>query len=501
MSENRSDRAQRRDVQNNNDALATAIAALATAVTRINNNQNNNTPAPHQPVHDLFLSTQPFDLSSRSGMQAFEDVSKPLIDKWDGDVSTFPTFIINLKLRANKGRWNATDNTGITQVNNHDIFTAYHSITDTDVETARNNRTNPRAIQNAKALYRCIEASISGDVRTTIFTQSENIPEHEDGVSLFKQVTLYTAVSSIQLSNLSLQQILDFNPAELQFAIPSINTQLINLFVLATTRSRILDENERIQHTINVYAKILQPEVWAQWVRNRTEDFDENRINSCQQLMNSAVLKYKKIKAELGEFKGSTTTIQEDIVAMFAKRTTNKRKTDDEEQESPPQNKKPKFDPNNKYNNRPTFAKNTYYFKNGVKTEFKVGDTKTVKGKVWHFCDCPNHKDNVHWHTFSAEQCRTRKKWLKREKEASANLANTDKDGTIRDDDDGPDQVQPSDVTETSSRRSDEASSITTGSSSSGPDVQALLASALNLTQDNHVLRDAIADAINAASL
>jgi hypothetical protein len=80
-------------------------------------------------------------------------------------------------------------------------------------------------------------------------------------------------------------------------------------------------------------------------------------------------------------------------------------------------------------------------------------------------------------------------------------LANTDKDGTIRDDDDGPDQVQPSDVTETSSRRSDEASSITTGSSSSGPDVQALLASALNLTQDNHVLRDAIADAINAASL
>ena len=29
-----------------------------------------------------------------------------------------------------------------------------------------------------------------------------------------------------------------------------------------------------IQHVLNVYSKIVQPELWAQWVRNKTDDFD-----------------------------------------------------------------------------------------------------------------------------------------------------------------------------------------------------------------------------------
>ena len=37
---------------------------------------------------------------------------------------------------------------------------------------------------------------------------------HEDGAALFKLITQYTVVSSLQLSNLSLQQILEFNPTE-----------------------------------------------------------------------------------------------------------------------------------------------------------------------------------------------------------------------------------------------------------------------------------------------
>ena len=372
------DRANRAQQRIHDAALANAINTLAGAVANISRQNNNNANA-HQPVHDLFSSMQPFDLSTRSGMQAFEDISKPLSDKWDGNISTFPTFIINLKLRSNKGRWNAPAPSGITNINGNDIFTSYHSISDTDIENARNNRTDARAIQNSKALYRCIETSISGDVRTTIFTQSENIPEHEDGIALLKQVTMFTAVSSIQLSNLSLQQILEFNPADLQFAIPSINTQLSNLFVLATTRSRNLDENERIQHTINAYTKILQPETWAQWVRNRTEEFESGRIISCQELMNSAVLKYKKIKAETGDFKGSTNTIQKDIVAIFAKRTTTKRNTEGAEDKQTSYTKKPKFGPKDTDDDRPGFIRNTYYYKDGNKVQYKVGDIKKVK--------------------------------------------------------------------------------------------------------------------------
>jgi len=53
--------------------------------------------------------------------------------------------------------------------------------------------------------------------------------------------------------------------------------------------------SERINHTLNVYSKILQPEIWAQWVRNKVDQFEEGSITVCQDFMNSAVIKYNKI--------------------------------------------------------------------------------------------------------------------------------------------------------------------------------------------------------------
>ena len=94
---------------------------------------------------------------------------------------------------------------------------------------------------------------------------------------------------------LSFQNILDFNPFDWEFSIPVINGKLIHLFTLATTRSRALDESERIQHTLNVYSKILQPEMWGQWVRKKIDSFEEGGITVCQDFMNPATMKYNKI--------------------------------------------------------------------------------------------------------------------------------------------------------------------------------------------------------------
>jgi len=33
--------------------------------------------------------------------------------------------------------------------------------------------------------------------------------------------------------------------------------------------------SERINHTLNVYSKILQPEIWVQWARNKVDQFEE----------------------------------------------------------------------------------------------------------------------------------------------------------------------------------------------------------------------------------
>ena len=109
-------------------------------------------------------------------------------------------------------------------------------------------------------MFHCIISSIKGDFKDTIFTQFENLPAHEDGIFLFKQLTTFTTVASLQLSMISYQNILIFDPSEYKFNIPLLNGKLIHLFVLATTQPRTLLASERIQHTINVYTKILQPE-------------------------------------------------------------------------------------------------------------------------------------------------------------------------------------------------------------------------------------------------
>ena len=69
----------------------------------------------------------------------------------------------------------------------------------------------------------------------------------------------------------------------------------MHLFVLATTEHRILDKAERIQHTINAYSKIFQPEIWAQWVRSKVDALEEGTLLSCQDFMKTATIKYNKI--------------------------------------------------------------------------------------------------------------------------------------------------------------------------------------------------------------
>ena len=85
-----------------------------------------------------------------------------------------------------------------------------------------------------QSTYQCPEASISGSEKITVFNQAENIPEHKDDIDLSKLIIKFTVVSSVQLSNLFLQQILKFNSTELNFNISENNTRLVSLFLLAT---------------------------------------------------------------------------------------------------------------------------------------------------------------------------------------------------------------------------------------------------------------------------
>ena len=393
----------------NGAALAAAITALTNAIALI------RPPAPTTAVFDPFKADQPYNLSTRSGFQAYTDMSAPLEEMWDVTVATFPSFVVALRLRAEEGNWNAPSPHGILTIDDKDVLKEYHSITDTQVETAQKARTNTRAIQNATCMYKCIKSSIKGDIRDTIFTQIGNIPTISDGIALFKKSTTFTSVASLQLSMLSFNSILSFNPFEHSFNIPTINSKLMHLFVLATTQHRDLDESERIQHTLNAYTKILQPEVWAQWVRNKLDSFEDGKIKVCQDFMNSATIKYNKIAATEGGFKGSVHSVQEDIVALFATKASS------------------------------------------------------------------NKKRKIKWHTHKTEVCRVRKIWLKKEAEGTT------------------DNAPPAEANVTESE-TETISTVTPENSVNSTDIHALLASAMNLVTDNDVVRDYIAEAINAAN-
>ena len=130
---------------------------------------------------------------------------------------------------------------------------------DTQIIDAITACTNDRDTQNTKAMYNCIKSSISGDIKDNFFTQFKDLPNQDDGLSLFKKLTTFTAVSSLQFSILSFNNIINFNPINYCFNIPLINIKLVHLFVLATTATRRLLYSEYIQYILTFYGKFFSP--------------------------------------------------------------------------------------------------------------------------------------------------------------------------------------------------------------------------------------------------
>jgi len=477
----------------NNVDLTAAIALLVQAI-----NGMPRAAAPPPQVFDPFASDAAFDLSTRSGSTAYATISAPLDEIWNGDTSTFPSFVVSLRIRAKEGKWDAAGTTdavtGITtpnptnilDVGGRNILTDYHSISDADVLAATTSPLNDRKIQNFKAMFSCIKSSIEGDIKDTIFTQFGDLPSHDNGVSLFKRITSFTSVSSLQLSMLSFNNILTFNPHDFKYNIPIINKKLVHYFVLSTTSSRTLLDAEKIQHLLTVYGKILQPESWAQWVRNKLDDFEDGNIIDCQDFMNKAVIKYNKIVCVSGNFSGSITTVQEDIIAMIAtKQKTNKRKSSSDDDADTKPSKFSKFSKTTKRDPPPFVT----HFKSSEGVKYKLADKRVHDGATFYFCDCPLHLNKLKWHTHHPDKCRIRSRWLK-EKDSTTNSTSEDASANISEENGAYD-------TTTSASTDDTA---TTDASVPTQDAQALLANAINLVTDNDVAKDLMLDALNAFS-
>ena len=105
-----------------------------------------------------------------------------------------------------------------------------------------------------------MKSSISGDLKSNLFSQVRNLPTHEDGTRLFAQITNFTVGASLQLSMGLFKRILEFNPSDNGLNITAINTKLNHMFVLASIGKHTLRKPEHIQHTLTPYTCIKQPE-------------------------------------------------------------------------------------------------------------------------------------------------------------------------------------------------------------------------------------------------
>ena len=116
---------------------------------------------------------------------------------------------------------------------------------------------------------------------------------------------------------------------------------------------------------------------------------------------------------------------------------------------------------------------------------------KEFQGRTYFFCNYTFHRNRSRWHTHPTDKYRTRTRWLKKKE-----------DGALEPKDENQASANISEENEAYDANANDSTSDnlveTSSTLSSNPsDIQALLASAMNLVKDNDVLRDHIVDAIN----
>eukprot|EP00980_Cylindrotheca_fusiformis_P022591 scaffold9479_cov108-Cylindrotheca_fusiformis.AAC.1 len=126
-------------------------------------------------------------------------------------------------------------------------------------------------------------------------------------------------------------------------------------------------------------------------------------------------MKQTKIIADEGTFKGRSTTVHEDVVAMMA--TASKAKP-----KPAVKGKKSKSDEDSSEKKSPPFIKHFKAPDSEGGAKYKIRDTKEFNGEKYHFCDAPIHRFGHKWHVHAPETCRVREKWLQSQ-ETTANVA------------------------------------------------------------------------------
>ena len=99
-------------------------------------------------------------------------------------------------------------------------------------------------------------------IHDTAFERAQNLPTNKDGVTIFKLFKSFTVIDYLQLSILFFNQITSLPPSTYNYVIPTINTKLTHLLLLAPTPTRVLENEEHIQYILPVQGLIKYMAAW-----------------------------------------------------------------------------------------------------------------------------------------------------------------------------------------------------------------------------------------------
>lgn len=155
-------------------------------------------------------------------------------------MENLPAFFTAMQTRAIEVKWNAPYPHGILNfgVDSPNLLKSFRSVDQTTIKAAHTSRTDPGAKQNAKAMYKYLSSSVTGDLRSSLFEQLDNLPTNEDGPTLFKRMIDSTVAATMQVSNQALMDLQLLEPAEFQYNLSLLNTKAAQLFHLAGLGAR-----------------------------------------------------------------------------------------------------------------------------------------------------------------------------------------------------------------------------------------------------------------------
>ena len=123
----------------------------------------------------------------------------------------------------------------ILKDNGKNVLEDKQSITEAELVTVQIARTDPRAMQNCKDLFKCLESSITPSFKSTIFDHPENKPTGNNGVEFYFNLTKFTTLVSTHLSILFQNKLLVYDHSVYNYNVSLINTEIKAFFVPVRT--------------------------------------------------------------------------------------------------------------------------------------------------------------------------------------------------------------------------------------------------------------------------